>query len=107
MPIDSEFYNKLQPKEEECTKGAPHKIYGDVEAPAKLGIHGTKVAVDFDICIADGVCIDVCPTAVFEWLDTPGHPTSEKKADPAQEPACIFCRACEVQCPVQAILITE
>jgi NAD-dependent dihydropyrimidine dehydrogenase PreA subunit len=26
-----------------------------------LGIHGTAVAVDWDSCIADGGCIEVCP----------------------------------------------
>ncbi|MDP7473462.1 MAG: 4Fe-4S binding protein, partial [Candidatus Poseidoniia archaeon] len=25
---------------------------------------------DFDLCIADGACIDACPVEVFEWLDT-------------------------------------
>jgi NAD-dependent dihydropyrimidine dehydrogenase PreA subunit len=53
------------------------------------------------------VCISVCPVEVFDWLDTPGHPVSEKKSDPVNESACIFCRACEVQCPTQAIKITE
>ena len=35
---------------------------------------GYNVCVDFDICIADGACIDACPVNVYEWLDTPGHP---------------------------------
>ena len=95
-----------------------HVVWGPVQPPEVLGIHGTSVAVDFDICIADGVCIDVCPVSVFEWLDAPGtnphktHPNlppllSERKADPLREKDCIFCMACEVQCPVQAIKITQ
>jgi len=80
-----------------------HKIYGTVEPPAKLGIHGTIVGVDFDLCIADGSCINACPVNVFQWYDTPGHPASEKKADPVNEQACIFCMACVNVCPVAAI----
>lgn len=83
-----------------------HAVWGPVEPPAKLGIHGTQVAVDFDICIADGACIDVCPVSVYEWVETPGHPKSDKKADPVRESECIFCLACEAACPVKAIKIT-
>lgn len=113
MPaIDPDFMTKLQVTGDH----GDHKIWGPTEPPAKLGIHGTSVAVDFDICIADGICISVCPTNVFEWLETPGclNPNNsgkenlaEKKADPINEPACIYCRACEIQCPVLAIKITE
>ncbi len=83
-----------------------HAVWGPVEPPTKLGIHGTNVAVDFDICIADGACIDVCPVNVYEWVETPGHPKSDKKADPVREQDCIFCLACEAACPVKAIKIT-
>jgi len=112
--IDPEFYKNLP----ETGEHEGHKIYGETNPPEKLGIHGYIAAVDFDICIADGVCIDVCPTAVFEWLDTPGtnphaiHPDlppliAERKADPIRENDCIFCMACEIQCPVQAIKIVQ
>jgi NAD-dependent dihydropyrimidine dehydrogenase PreA subunit len=84
-----------------------HKIWGSVTAPEVLGIHGTAVAVDFDICVADGACIEACPVNVFEWFDTPGHPASEKKADPLRESECIFCMACETVCPPVAIKITQ
>jgi intein/homing endonuclease len=73
-------------------------------------------------CIADGICISVCPVNVFDKMDIPAE--QEKidkqlpndsgktlldrwKADPTRERDCIFCRACEIQCPVQAIKITE
>lgn len=71
----------------------------------RMGIWGEYVSVDFDICIADGACIDACPVDVFEWFDTPGNPASEKKPLMAREPDCIFCLACEGVCPPQAIKI--
>ena len=46
----------------------------------KLGIWGSVVAVDFDICVADGACIEACPVDVYDWIDTPNHPASDKKA---------------------------
>ena len=78
--------------------------YGGVGSD-KLGIWGSVVAVDFDICVADGACIEACP--VYDWIDTPNHPASDKKAIMAREPDCIICRACEEVCPVVAVLITD
>ncbi|SNQ62296.1 Zinc-containing ferredoxin-2 [Candidatus Methanoperedens nitroreducens] len=102
MPIDPEFMNKSTVGEHNG-----HKIRGEVKPPLKLGVHGTSVAVDHDVCNGDGICISVCPVGVFDWVDSPGHPLSDRKSDPVNEPACVFCRACEAQCPVQAIKITE
>ena len=99
-----------------------HKILRKVGVSKELNVHSIPVAVDFDICIADGICITVCPTNVFDRLDIPseqekmdkGTPNDSGKAllaiwkaDPAREADCIYCRACEIQCPVQAIKITE
>jgi NAD-dependent dihydropyrimidine dehydrogenase PreA subunit len=103
MPIDPDFMKNRQVTGEHNG----HKVRGEVKPPEKLGIHGTQVALDQDVCNGDGICISVCPVSVFDWIDTPGHPTSEKKSDPINEPQCIFCRACEVQCPTAAIKITE
>jgi len=104
MPIDPEFKKKRK-KVATCEKGN-HPIWGPPYDPPKaLGIHGEKVCVDFDICIADGACIDACPSGVYEWVETPGHPTSDKKADPVHEDQCIACLACESVCPVQAIKV--
>ena len=80
--------------------------YGGVGSD-KLGIWGSVVAVDFDICVADGACIEACPVDVYDWIDTPNHPASDKKAIMAREPDCIICRACEEVCPVVAVLITD
>ena len=103
MPIDPNFTSNRKLLD----KHQGHDVYGPVEPPTKLGIHGKSIAVDFDLCNGDGTCIDVCPVSVFEWLETPGHPTSEKKSDPIREADCIFCMACEVQCPNNAIEIIE
>jgi NAD-dependent dihydropyrimidine dehydrogenase PreA subunit len=100
MPIDPDFETKLKVTSEHNG----HKVY-DYQSETHLGIHGTVAAVDFDLCNADGVCIDVCPTNVFEFVDTPGHPKGDKKTDPIREADCVLCKACEVQCPEQAIAI--
>src|SRR5437763_9697675 len=65
----------------------------------EYGVHGSAVGVDFDICIADGICITVCPVNVFDRLELPGEqekmdkgvtndsgkaPLANWKADPAR-----------------------
>ena len=101
--IDPDFMKKRQVAQK---SEHGYKIWGPVEAPTKLGIDGTSVAVDFDLCVGDGACIEACPVNVYEWLDTKGHPLSEKKAAPVREPDCIACLACESVCPPKAIKIT-
>ncbi|MEM2995674.1 MAG: ferredoxin family protein [Candidatus Bathyarchaeia archaeon] len=102
MPIDPDF----QKHRKNAGQHQGHNVWGLVEPPAKLGVHGTNVAVDWDFCIGCGTCIEVCPANVFEWADAPKHPASEKKSDPAREKDCIQCLACEASCPVQTIKIT-
>jgi NAD-dependent dihydropyrimidine dehydrogenase PreA subunit len=100
-PIDMGFKSKRQP----VGKFQGVEVWGPYDAPGQLGIWGTDVCVDFDICISDGACIDACPVNVYEWLDTPGHPASERKPFMIREKDCIFCLACENVCPPQAIKI--
>ncbi|HIE36529.1 TPA: ferredoxin, partial [Candidatus Geothermarchaeota archaeon] len=50
MPIDPEFKSKR----EQVDTHEGHPVWGPVNPPEQLGIHGNAVAVDFDICIADG-----------------------------------------------------
>ena len=102
-PIDPEFKSKRQIKG--MYQGI--KVWGPVDPPGQHGIWGTEVTVDFDICIADGACIEACPVNVFEWLDTPGHPASEKKPFMIREKDCIFCMACENVCPPQCVKIFQ
>jgi len=93
--------------------------------PTKLGIHGTNVAVDWESCIADGECMDVCPVTLYEWMLNPGQmgvgndkkitkddkDLWEKyrtdKCDPVREKECVYCMACVPVCPTSAIKITE
>lgn len=63
-----------------------------------------SVVVDNSKCNGDSVCVDVCPVAVFE-LQEKGQ--EGKKSAVVNNDACIVCRACEVQCPTQAIVVTE
>ncbi|MFB6133163.1 MAG: ferredoxin family protein [Halanaeroarchaeum sp.] len=99
MPINTRF----DQAREVVGEHEGHPIWGPVDEPERLGIHGSHVAVDFDVCIADGDCLQDCPVDVFEWTETPGHPESERKADPAREEACIDCMLCVEVCPVNAI----
>jgi NAD-dependent dihydropyrimidine dehydrogenase PreA subunit len=92
--------------------------------PTQYGIHGRNVAVDWESCIADGQCSDVCPVNVFGWAikgdgqggsgnDTKIEQGSDlwnqwrtDKIDPIRESDCIFCMACETVCPTVSIKIT-
>jgi len=130
-PIDPDFMSK--PDVYPVTgEHHTHKISGEGKDrndadgksyPTKLGIHGTHVAVDWDSCIGDGACMDVCPVEVFEWELAPGtwgtgkdtkvEKDSERwgkyrtdKCDPIREDDCIDCMACETACPVLSIKIT-
>ena len=101
MPIDPDFQKnrKKVGKEEGIT------IWGPIEPPETLGIRGTYVAVDWDLCTGCGICINVCPTQLYEWRETPGHPTSDRKPFPKKELDCVQCYICESECPVQAIRV--
>jgi protein-S-isoprenylcysteine O-methyltransferase Ste14/NAD-dependent dihydropyrimidine dehydrogenase PreA subunit len=102
LAIDPDFRKKRK----KAGKEEGVAIWGPVNPPEKLGIRGTAVGVDWDICSGCGICLDVCPMHVYEWRETPGHPTSEKKAFPARERDCVQCLKCETQCQDQAINAT-
>jgi len=102
LPVASDF----QKKSKKVGKEKDTAIWGPVNPPKKLGIRGTYVAVDWDICEGCGTCLEVCPMHVYELTVTLGHPVSEKKAFPARESKCVQCYQCEKQCPVQAIRVT-
>lgn len=94
-----------------------------------LGVHGTAVAVDWDSCIADGGCIEVCPVQVYQWYRTEsdipaiqmingvsagtGSCIKEErkdftdKSEPVREADCIWCMACVTVCPVSAIKVDQ
>jgi len=108
-PIDVEYKSHMPPTAPYIVPSNKNaiKIWGKGASNGRLGVWGETVSVDFDICVADGACIDACPVNVFEWFDTPGHVSSEKKPLMAREPDCIFCIACENVCPPQAIKIFQ
>ena len=101
MPIDPKF----QKNRKKVGKEADITIWGPVDPPDTLGIRGTYVAVDWDICTGCGICLQICPLQLYEWVETSGHSTSKKKAFPAREPDCVQCYKCETKCPMQAIRI--
>jgi len=59
-----------------------------------------KIVIDYTKCVEDfdKVCVEICPVSVFR---------SEKSGKPrvVNEEKCIVCRACQVNCPCQAIEI--
>ncbi len=73
--------------------------------PTRLGIDGTHVTVDWEACVADGVCMDVCPVDVTESFLNPGTKGTDK-SDPVREADCIGRMACEAAYPTKAIKIS-
>jgi len=109
-PIDVEYKSNMGPSAPHAMAdtGVTLKTWGRVGTDnGIMGVWGEFVSVDFDICIADGACIDACPVDVFEFRDFPGNPASTKKPLQVREPDCIFCLACEGVCPPVAIKIYE
>ncbi len=98
MPIDRSFQSTWTPK----GKHHGHTIWAS--ASSQLGIHGTRVAVDFDACTGCLKCFIVCPEDVFSQWEAPSQ---QIKADPENETTCLECLACELVCPVEAILISR
>ena len=92
----------------EAETGHEIKTWGRVGTEnAIMGVWGEFVSVDFDICVADGACIDACPVGVYEFAEFSGNAASDKKPLMSKEPDCIFCLACEGVCPPKAIKIFE
>lgn len=107
-PIDVEYKSKMKQSTVYDAAGYSIKTWGRRGTNnGIMGVWGEFVSVDYDICIADGGCLEACPVDVYEWFDTPGNPASDKKPLMSKEPDCIFCLACEGVCPPQAIKIYE
>ena len=107
-PIDVEYKSKMKASASYDADGYTIKTWGRRGTNnGIMGVWGEFVSVDYDICIGDGGCLDACPVDVYEWFDTPGSPSSERKPLMSKERDCIFCLACEGVCPPQAIKIFE
>ncbi len=107
-PIDVEYKSKMKQSAVYDAAGYSIKTWGRRgKNNGIMGVWGEFVSVDYDICIADGGCIEACPVGVYEWFDTPGNPASDQKPLMSKELDCIFCLACEGVCPPQAIKIYE
>ncbi len=94
-----------------------------------VGISGTMTAIDWDVCISDGSCIESCPVQVYQWYRTEndipaiemintqssgtGSTVKEDrkdrtdKPDPIREHDCIWCMACVAVCPVEAVKVEQ
>jgi NAD-dependent dihydropyrimidine dehydrogenase PreA subunit len=107
-PIDVDFKSKMKSSKVFDAPEHTIKTWGRKGSEnGIMGVWGEFVSVDYDICVADGACIEACPVGVYEWFDSPGNPASDKKPLMSKEPDCIFCLACEGVCPPQAIKIFE
>lgn len=53
------------------------------------------ISVDVDLCKGCGICVQVCPTDVFE-MDGDG---TDALADPLRVSDCIDCGTCSLICP--------
>lgn len=58
-----------------------------------------KIVVDDQKCTGCGTCVDTCPVGVYEVKDG--------KSVPVKIEECLVCRACEAQCPENAIQVVE
>lgn len=102
MPIDPDFQAHRRATQQASSYGNLKVWHDDSSNNSGLGIYGTDVAVDFDLCMGDGACIDVCPVNVFDWHGE----GADKKAMPTRERDCIYCFGCEAVCPKFAIRVT-
>ena len=58
-----------------------------------------KPIINSEKCTNCGTCIEICPVKVFK--------KGEKVAEVEKPDECIGCRACEAQCPEEAIKIED
>ncbi len=58
----------------------------------------TTLKLDKNACTGCGVCLDICPHAVYHL--------SDKKAVVVDKDACMECGACAKNCPSEALTVT-
>jgi NAD-dependent dihydropyrimidine dehydrogenase PreA subunit len=55
--------------------------------------------LDQEACTGCGVCIEVCPSEVYQLIG--------ERPEPVDPEECIECGACEEQCPAKAIVLVD
>ena len=63
--------------------------------------NGKSLKLDRTKCIGCGICLEVCPHAVF------ARGTGERKPDVAHRARCMECGACAINCPQGAIAVNH
>jgi ferredoxin len=57
--------------------------------------------VDAEACRGDGICVEVCPSGVFELVD------KQARVVESRAKACIACGQCIAACPLDAIRLSD
>jgi NAD-dependent dihydropyrimidine dehydrogenase PreA subunit len=70
-----------------------------IENPLEEENKMVKIVVNNHKCTGCGTCVDTCPVGVYE--------IKEGKSVPVKPEECLVCRACEAQCPENAIQVIE
>ena len=94
-PIDVEYKSKMKPSASYAAPEHTIKTWGRKgTSNGIMGVWGEFVSVDYDICVADGGCIEACPVNVYEWFDTHQEILHQRRKPlMSKEPDCIFCLA--------------
>lgn len=74
--------------------------------PIRSGLMDLKVRIDYERCEGEGLCVDLCPVGTLK-IKTISEQLTKTTTIVADDKSCILCRICEVNCPNQAIKITE
>lgn len=93
-----------------CGRICPHNAVLDAigrrcERIRRQALHWVKPLFDYALCMSCVACIDACPSACLGVTHTPD--TKDRKAYPylVDHMACIACRFCALECPVDAVVM--
>jgi len=74
------------------------------KAAAYLG-NGASLAIDGELCLGCGDCLEVCPHEVIELEARPAGGRRTPVAVVARRGDCMECGACATNCPAGAIAV--